>query len=83
MRQRPMTASGTLFLTLKDETGYINAVIWPRLLEKQRAETLGFSLLAVDGLLETDGDVHCMIAGQVHDFSELAGCLANESRDLC
>ena len=83
MRQRPMTASGTLFLTLEDETGFVNAVIWPRLFEKQRAEILGASVLAVDGIMETDGDVRHLIADRVHDFSHLAGGLQNKSRDFC
>ncbi|MEE4216394.1 MAG: error-prone DNA polymerase [Xanthomonadales bacterium] len=83
MRQRPMTASGTLFLTLEDETGCVNIVIWPHLFEKQRAEILGASLLAVDGVLETDGDVHHLIAQRVFDFSELAGSLQSRSRNFC
>jgi error-prone DNA polymerase len=83
MRQRPMTASGTLFLTLEDETGHVNAVIWPRLFEKQRAEILGAALLAVDGVLETDGDVHHLIARRVFDFSDLSGSLQSRSRDFC
>jgi len=83
MRQRPMTASGTIFLTLEDETGFVNVVVWPRLCEKQRAEILGASVLAVDGVLETDGDVHHLIADRVHDFSHLAGGLASKSRDFC
>jgi error-prone DNA polymerase len=83
MRQRPMTASGTVFLTLEDETGYVNVVIWPRLFEKQRAEILGSQLLAIDGVMETDGDVHHLIADRVHDFSELAGSLRSKSRDFC
>jgi len=83
MRQRPMTASGTLFLTLEDETGYVNAVIWPRLLEKQRAEILGATVLAVDGVMETDGEVHHLIADRVHDFSHLAEGLSSKSRDFC
>ncbi len=83
MRQRPMTASGTIFLTLEDETGFVNVVVWPRLYEKQRAEILGASVLAVDGVLETDGDVHHLIADRVHDFSHLAGSLASKSRDFC
>ena len=83
MRQRPMTASGTLFLTLEDETGFVNTVIWPRLFEKQRAEILGASLLAVDGVMETDGDVHHLIADRVHDFSHLARGLSGKSRDFC
>jgi error-prone DNA polymerase len=83
MRQRPMTASGTVFLTLEDETGYVNAVIWSRLFEKQRAEILSATLLAIDGILETDGDVHHLIADRVHDFSHLAGSLRSKSRDFC
>jgi error-prone DNA polymerase len=83
MRQRPATASGTLFLTLEDETGHVNAVIWPRLFEKQRAEILGATLLAVDGVLETDGDVHHLIARRVWNFSELAKNLQTRSRDFC
>jgi error-prone DNA polymerase len=83
MRQRPMTASGTLFLTLEDETGFVNAVIWPRLFEKQRAEILGSQVLAIDGVMETDGEVHHLIADRVHDFSHLAEGLSSRSRDFC
>jgi len=83
MRQRPMTASGTIFLTLEDETGFVNAIIWPRLFEKQRAEILAATVLAVDGVLETDGEVHHLIADRVHDFSHLAGSLQSKSRDFC
>ena len=83
MRQRPMTASGTVFLTLEDETGCVNAVIWPRLFEKQRAAILGSQLLAIDGVLETDGEVHHLIADRVHDFSKLAKGLQSRSRDFC
>ena len=83
MRQRPMTASGTIFITLEDETGYINAVIWPRLWEKQRAQILGATILAIDGVMETDGNVHHLIAARVHDFSALAEGLSTRSRDFC
>ena len=83
MRQRPMTASGTIFLTLEDETGCVNVVVWPRLCEKQRAEILGASVLAVDGVIETDGDVHHLIADRVHDFSHLVDGLEIKSRDFC
>ncbi|MDZ4730584.1 MAG: error-prone DNA polymerase [Xanthomonadales bacterium] len=82
MRQRPMTASGTLFLTLEDETGCVNVVIWPRLWEKQRAEILGASVLAIDGVMETDGEVHHLIASRAHDFSHLADGLQTRSRDF-
>ncbi|MGH8035609.1 MAG: OB-fold nucleic acid binding domain-containing protein, partial [Lysobacterales bacterium] len=83
MRQRPMTASGTIFLTLEDETGHVNVVIWPRLWDKQRAEILGATVLAVDGVMETDGEVHHLIANRVHDFSALMEGLSTKSRDFC
>jgi error-prone DNA polymerase len=83
MRQRPMTASGTVFLTLEDETGCVNAVVWPRLFEKQRAELLSAHVLAIDGVLETDGEVHHLIADRLHDFSHLAEGLRSRSRDFC
>ena len=79
----PATATGTIFLTLEDESGYVNVVVWPPLFEKQRAEILATSILAVDGVLETDGDVHHLIAGRVHDFSFLAENLQSRSRDFC
>jgi error-prone DNA polymerase len=78
-----MTASGTIFLTLEDETGFVNVVVWQRLCEKQRTEILGATVLAVDGVIETDGVVHHLIADRVHDFSHLAVGLESKSRDFC
>jgi error-prone DNA polymerase len=83
MRQRPMTAKGTIFLTLEDETGFVNAVLWPRLWKRQRAIVLAAALIAIDGVLESDGDVCHLIAERVHDFSELAAGLDTRSRDFC
>jgi error-prone DNA polymerase len=83
MRQRPMTANGTIFLTLEDETGFINAVVWRRLWERQRATVLGASLIAVDGVMETDGDVYHLIAERLHDFGHLLEGLQTRSRDFC
>ena len=83
MRQRPMTANGTIFLTLEDETGHVNVVIWQRLWERQRDTVLNASLIAVDGVMESDGEVYHLIARQVHDFDELAKGLRTKSRDFC
>jgi error-prone DNA polymerase len=82
MRQRPMTANGTMFLTLEDETGFVNVVLWPRVWERQRAVMLHATVLAVDGVLETDGDVHHLIADRLHDYSALAAGLESGSRDF-
>jgi error-prone DNA polymerase len=83
MRQRPMTANGTIFLTLEDETGHVNVVIWQRLWERQRNIILNASLIAVDGVMESDGEVYHLIARQVHDFDALAKGLQTRSRDFC
>lgn len=83
MRQRPMTANGTIFLTLEDETGHVNVVIWRRLWERQRDIVLNASLIAVDGIMESDGEVYHLIARQVHDFDGLMKGLKTKSRDFC
>jgi len=83
MRQRPMTANGTIFLTLEDETGHVNVVVWPRLWESQRSTILNASLIAVDGVMESDGEVYHLIARRVHDFGDLLKGLSTRSRDFC
>jgi error-prone DNA polymerase len=81
-RQRPDTASGVIFITLEDETGCINVVVWRRLIERQRRELLGARLLGVQGLVERDGDVVHVIAHRLFDHSALLGPLATASRDF-
>jgi error-prone DNA polymerase len=81
-RQRPDTASGVIFVTLEDETGTVNVVIWRDLAERQRRELLGARLLAVDGRLERDGEVVHLIARRLHDRSHLLGELLAPARDF-
>ena len=81
-RQRPGTASGVTFLTLEDETGQINVVVWRDLAEKQRHELLGSRLLAVYGVLERQGEVAHLIAGWLKDLTPLLGNLVTQSRDF-
>jgi len=81
-RQRPATASGVIFLTLEDETGVVNAVLWPALAERQRREMLGAALLAVDGRIEREGAVVHVIAARLEDHSALLGALRTPSRDF-
>jgi len=83
MRQRPMTANGTIFLTLEDETGHVNVVVWQRLWQSRRNTILNASLIAVDGVMESDGEVYHLIARQVHDFDGLMEGLQTRSRDFC
>ena len=81
-RQRPGTASGVVFVTLEDETGNVNVVVWRDLAERQRRELLGARLLGVHGILERDGDVLHLIAGRLTDHSALLGTLETASRDF-
>jgi error-prone DNA polymerase len=79
-RQRPGTASGVTFLTLEDETGQVNVVVWRDLADRQRAELLGSRLLAVYGVLEREGEVAHLIAGRLKDLTPLLGDLVTRSR---
>jgi len=81
-RQRPDTASGVIFVTLEDETGCINVVVWNRLVERQRSELLGARLLGVQGVIERDGEVVHLVARRLFDHSALLGPLAAASRDF-
>ncbi len=81
-RQRPGTASGVIFVTLEDETGNTNVVVWRALSERQRRTLLGAKLLGVHGVLERDGEVAHLIAGKLTDLSHLLGRLRTHSRDF-
>jgi len=81
-RQRPSTASGVTFVTLEDETGHINLVVWQSVAEAQRAVLLGARLLGVDGVVERDGEVVHLVAERLKDLSHLVADLAAPSRDF-
>ena len=81
-RQRPGTASGVIFLTLEDETGHLNVIIWRDLAERQRREVLDVPLLGVVGVIEREGEVCHLIAGRLEDHRELLGDLETRSRDF-
>ena len=81
-RQRPGTASGTVFVTLEDETGWVNVIVWPALVEAQRKALLGARLMTVHGRLEREGTVTHLIAQRLLDHSALLGRLATASRDF-
>ncbi len=68
-RQRPGTASGVIFLTLEDETGVSNVVVWPRTYERFRRIVMGGRLLRVTGHLQREGIVVHLIAQQIEDLS--------------
>ncbi|MCL4121042.1 UNVERIFIED_CONTAM: hypothetical protein GTU68_031274 [Idotea baltica] len=68
-RQRPGTASGVIFLTLEDETGVSNVVVWPKVYEQFRRIVMGGRLLRVMGYLQREGIVVHLIAQQIEDLS--------------
>ncbi|KWK68831.1 error-prone DNA polymerase [Burkholderia ubonensis] len=83
VRQRPGTANGVLFMTLEDETGQVNVILWPGLLEKFRKEALGAALLAVYGVWQAEGKVRHLIASKLVDRTELLGALPTTAREFC
>ena len=70
-RQRPGTATGVVFLTLEDETGNINVVVWSTVLDRCRAAILQGQLVRVDGVVQREREVTHVIAGRVHDATSL------------
>jgi error-prone DNA polymerase len=81
-RQRPDTASGVIFVTMEDESGCVNVVVWRNLIERQRRELLGARLLGVYGRIEREGSVVHLVAGRLIDLSHLLGTLNTQSRDF-
>ena len=84
MRQQPQTAKGVVFVTLEDETGSTNVIVWKSLKEKQRPELLRARLLAVYGIWQRDGDsgVRHLVAKRLVDLTPMLGTLAAQSRDF-
>jgi error-prone DNA polymerase len=82
VRQRPETAKGVIFLTLEDEFGTINIIVWPTLVEKQRAELMNASLLGVYGIWQSKSGVRNLIAKRLVDCSHLLGQLDTRSRNF-
>ena len=82
MRQRPPTANGVMFLSIEDETGSTNVIVWPALVEKQRRELLGAHLLGVYGIWQCKDNVRHLVAKRLVDLSHLLGDLETPSRDF-
>lgn len=82
LRQQPDTAKGTMFISLEDETGVVQVIVWKSLREKQRPEVLRARLLAVYGTWQRQGEVKNLIAETFADLSPLLGRLPTTSRDF-
>jgi error-prone DNA polymerase len=81
-RQRPMTASGVVFMTLEDETGQANIVIWPKIVERQRRELMQSRLITVTGELQIESSVIHLIAHKLENCNDMIGSLSTRSRDF-
>ena len=81
VRQMPGTAKGVMFMTLEDETGVSNLVIWKTLYEKQKRVALGAHLLGVEGRIQREGDVVHLVAYKLHDLADVLSTLQDRGVD--
>ena len=82
MRQQPETAHGTVFVTLEDETGTVQVIVWPRLKVRLGAPLLQARLMGVKGTWQREGEVCHLVAGHIEDLTPLLGRLTTVSRDF-
>jgi error-prone DNA polymerase len=81
VRQRPGTAAGVCFITIEDETGVANLVVWKDLFDKYRKEILQSTLLMVEGKLQVEGEVIHVIVKKCHNLTPLLNTLVNYNVD--
>jgi error-prone DNA polymerase len=81
-KQRPGTASGVTFVTLEDETGHINLILWKQVAEDYRAALLNARLMGAHGELQIEGEVIHVIARELVDHTDMLGNLVVTSRDF-
>lgn len=82
LKQQPESANGTVFVSLEDEAGTVQVIIWKSLRDKQRSELLQSRLLGVYGTWQTEGEVRNLIAETLFDLTPLLGRLGTQSRDF-
>lgn len=81
VRQRPGTAKGVVFLTLEDETGTANVVVWAKMFEQYRRAVISGRLLRVTGRLQRDSGVNHVVAERVEDISPMLDLLLHPEFD--
>ncbi|MGX9773148.1 error-prone DNA polymerase [Janthinobacterium aestuarii] len=82
VRQRPETAKGVVFVTIEDESGTVNVICWPNLVEQQRRELMGAKLLGVYGVWQCERNVRHLVAKRLVDLSHMLGELDTKSRNF-
>ena len=81
-RQRPSSAAGVTFVTVEDESGYLNVIVWERLAERAHKALVGAALLGFRGKVQKEHDVVHVIAERLYDHSILLGGLTTPARDF-
>lgn len=82
VRQRPGSAKGVMFLTLEDETGIVNSVVWPSLFERQRRVLMTASMMGIHGKIQREGEVVHLVAQRLFDFSGDLSSLGERDSDF-
>jgi error-prone DNA polymerase len=82
VRQRPGTASGVIFMTLEDETGVANIIVWPKIFERLRAIVLGARFVAVTGKLQSEQGVIHIVAERMQDLTPMLGLLSEAGETI-
>lgn len=82
VRQRPGTAKGVIFMTMEDETGVLNVIVWPKVFEQFRSVVMGSRLVKVRGRLQSADGVTHLVAEYLEDISPLLGLLEAQGADL-
>ena len=79
VRQQPETAKGVMFVSLEDETGSVQVIVWPTVKARMRQPLLRARLMAVTGTWQREGDVRNLVAGRIEDLTPLLGRLAQST----
>ena len=82
VRQRPGSAKGVLFMTIEDETGVANAIIWPKIFEAQRPIVIGARFVAITGRVQNEAGVIHLVAEQCEDLTSMLGLLSRQGGDI-
>ncbi|HXW19367.1 MAG TPA: OB-fold nucleic acid binding domain-containing protein, partial [Roseiarcus sp.] len=82
VRQRPGTAKGVIFMTLEDETGVANIIVWPKAFERLRAIVLGSRFVAVTGKLQSEQGVIHIVAERMNDLTPMLGLLSEAGQTI-
>ena len=82
VRQRPGSAKGVMFITVEDETGFANVIVWPKVFEAQRRIVLSATMLGCTGRLQREGAVIHVVAEKLHDLSGLLRSVGERDADF-